>query len=382
MRLSCMRLETIVRSAHKLLIFIFAAASTPLCIADGLEDLGKALFDDVNLSQNRTLACATCHAPDFAYTDTRPGTLRQGVSTGDDGLSLARRHTPTLTYIDHTPPFAATIDGSYEGGFFYDGRAASLAEQAQGPLLSPLEMGMPDTTAIAARITENVGYVQALKSLFGPDVMDSPATIFKAVTSALSAFQMSGTTSSFDSKYDRYLAGEEALNPLEEQGRLLFFSTLVNCNTCHLIDRLERETFTNYSYHNIGIPANASLARIYATDLGLAEHPEVEDPKTRGQFKVPTLRNIAVTAPYMHNGVFKELRTVLAFYNQFILQTPINPERGEIWRPPEVDENLSHDLLRRGQPLNPERMEAIMAFLMALTDKRYEPLLDQLYIQP
>jgi len=97
---------------------------------------------------------------------------------------------------------------------------------------------------------------------------------------------------------------------------------------------------------------------------------------------VPTLRNIAVTAPYMHNGVFKELRTVLAFYNPFILQTPINPESGNVWRPPEVDENLSHDLLRRGQPLNPARMEAIMAFLMTLTDKRYEPLLDQLYIQP
>ena len=207
---------------------------------------------------------------------------------------------------------------------------------------------MPDTTAIAARITENAGYIQALKSLFGPDVMDSPTTIFKAVTIALSAFQMSGTTSSFDSKYDRYLAGEEALNALEEQGRLLFFSTLVNCNTCHLIDRLKRETFTNYSYHNIGIPENVSLARIYAKDLGLAEHPEMEDPKTRGQFKVPTLRNIAVTAPYMHNGVFKELRTVLAFYNQFILQTPINPESGNVWRPPEVDENLSHDLLRRG----------------------------------
>ena len=128
--------------------------------------------------------------------------------------------------------------------------------------------------------------------------------------------------------------------------------------------------------HTYGVP-NMSVWR---RDVGyFIVSKDYEDV---GKFVTPTLRELKYTAPYMHNGVFKELRTVLAFYNQFILQTPINPERGEIWRPPEVDENLSHDLLRRGQPLNPERMEAIMAFLMALTDKRYEPLLDQLYIQP
>ena len=98
----------------------------------------------------------------------------------------------------------------------------------------------------------------------------------------------------------------------------------------------------------------------------------------KGKFKVPSLRNVAVTAPYMHNGVFKKLETAVHYYNQFIVNnrsTRTNPETGRAWAAPEVNENLSRELLRQGQPMDQQRLDAIVAFLKTLTDKRYEALL-------
>ena len=90
---------------------------------------------------------------------------------------------------------------------------------------------------------------------------------------------------------------------------------------------------------------------------------------------MPTLRNVAVTGPYMHNGVFKELRTVLEFYNQYIITNTYNPETGNPWRPPEVATNISHGLLSQGQPIDRYRIETLIAFLKTLTDRQYEHLL-------
>ncbi|MCH2186497.1 methylamine utilization protein MauG, partial [Myxococcota bacterium] len=140
------------------------------------------------------------------------------------------------------------------------------------------------------------------------------------------------------------------------------------------------EPFTNFQYRNIGIPANPALTRIHAEpDLGLLENPAVNDPTMAGKFKVPTLRNVAVTGPYMHNGVFKDLRTTIIFYNQHLVKSEAsltNPETGEAWGPAEVADNLDLELLRLGRPLEDRQIDALIAFLEILTDARYEHLLE------
>ncbi|MCE8470730.1 methylamine utilization protein MauG, partial [Rhodovulum sulfidophilum] len=143
------------------------------------------------------------------------------------------------------------------------------------------------------------------------------------------------------------------------------------------------ETFTDYSYHNIGVPANAAARAVNGAagpDLGLLANPAVEDPAAAGKFKVPTLRNVAVTGPYMHNGVFEDLRTVILFYNKYNSKAAarqIDPETGEAWAGPEVPGTLSMDKLTTGPALDDERIDALVAFLETLTDSRYEYLLDR-----
>ena len=115
-------------------------------------------------------------------------------------------------------------------------------------------------------------------------------------------------------------------------------------------------------------------------DLGLLENPAIDDPAEAGKFKVPTLRNVAVTAPYMHNGVFEDLETVVVFYNKFILTNPesqTNPETGKPWAEPEVPETVDLDLLSEGQPVSPLQVRPLVAFLETLTDQRYEHLLEE-----
>jgi cytochrome c peroxidase len=115
-------------------------------------------------------------------------------------------------------------------------------------------------------------------------------------------------------------------------------------------------------------------------DLGLLENPEVGDPAMAGKFRVPSLRNVAVTGPYMHNGVFQELATAILFYNRFTLsnrKSQTNPETGERWGEPEVAETVDLELLREGQPMADNYIVALVAFLTALTDQRYESLLDR-----
>ncbi|NKB99667.1 MAG: methylamine utilization protein MauG [Pseudomonadales bacterium] len=335
--------------------------------------LGEALFFETSLSGNRTQACATCHMPAVAFTDARPNQFDRAVSIGADGTTHGRRHTPTLSYIGQTPTFHLNDEGLYAGGFFYDGRAHDLPAQADGPIFSPLEMALASPVVLLDRIKENGPYAGAIERLFGSDVLTQPSRLVTAVAESLAAFQRSDAFSPFNSKYDRFLRGEADLTRLEEHGRLLFFSTLINCHSCHQLDHPTQETFTDYTYHNIGTPQNLSVNQ---ADFGLAENPIVQGPQHEGKFRIPTLRNIAITAPYMHNGVFRELETVLRFYNKYVMQAPTNPETGFPWGDPEVAENISLDLLRRGQPLDEYRIESLIAFLKTLTDEQFEHLLD------
>ncbi len=348
---------------------------------DGLAALGRALFFDTNLSEPRGQSCATCHDPAHAFADPRDNGVGGAFSRGADGRSLGRRNTPSIAYAASVPPFARAADGEALGGLFLDGRARDLAEQAAGPLLDPLEMALPDRAALLARLREQPRYVAAFAREFGSDALSDPAQALAAAGAALAAFQSGAPFMPFDSRYDRYLRGEVRLSEQEELGRRLYFSDLANCMSCHLLRRdgqTAGEPFTDHRYHNIGVPANPAAGAAVGVDRGLAENPRAAGAASAGRFRTPGLRNVAVTAPYMHNGVFARLETALAFYNHYIVdnaEVGINPETGRPWGPPEVGDNLAHELLGAGHPMDDERIAALVAFLRTLTDRRYEHLL-------
>ncbi|GLR64131.1 cytochrome-c peroxidase [Marinospirillum insulare] len=372
---------------------IFALASLafslPLAASSAVvekEQLGQALFFDTALSKNHTQSCATCHQAGQAFIDGRGKGVAAAVSLGDDGHSLGDRNAPTVTYTAAIPPFHLKTSGTYAGGLFLDGRAATLADQAEGPPLNPIEMGMTSAAEVVARLKLNPSYVQSFKQLYGEAVFADAETAYKAMADAIAAFERTELFNPYDSKYDRELRGEYTFTDEEELGRTLFFSQqFTNCNQCHQLETTPNragEVFTNFEYHNIGVPENKALRAmngVKVLDEGLFQHPDVNDPAQRGKFRTSTLRNVAVTGPYMHNGVFKDLRTVVLFYNKFnskAAKRQINPETGEPWGDPEIPENISMDLLTLGPALDDRRVDALVAFMKTLTDKRYEFLLE------
>jgi len=375
------------------LCWLSIVATIPICELSAAAEistqteLGRALFFDTNLSLNRTQSCSTCHEPGRAFTDGRDSGVDAAVSLGDDGKSLGDRNAPGLTYVTLIPEFHVDSDREYVGGYFLDGRAISMTAQAAEPFINPLEMALPDHGVLVNRVRENPAYVEAMQTLFSAEIFNDVEQALIAITSSIVEFERTDLFAPFDSKYDRYLRGEYELTETEEFGRLLFFSQLINCSSCHLADEREfeqRESFSNNLYHNIGVPPNNAvrdkngLSRAHR-DTGLLQNPAVDDPAQAGKIRVPGLRNVAVTGPYMHNGVFQDLETVIRFYNHFILdnqESMTNPETGERWRIAEVNENLALELLRDGQPMRDDMVTAVEAFLRTLTDKRYESLLE------
>lgn len=368
--------------------------------APTLAELGEELFFDANLSWNRTQSCATCHDPDHAFIDPRLGADGRiaAVSLGDDGVSIGDRNAPTAAYAALAPEFHVGTRArfnkqsrhrTYEGplgGMFHDGRAADLEAQAAGPPLNPIEMAMPDEASIISRIEENPRYVGAFRSLFGADIFDDPEAAYAAMARAIAAFERTDVFAPFDSKYDRSLRGEATLSFKELTGKSLFFSEFTNCAICHQLHgngdpvKKFRETFSGYEYHNIGVPVNDAVRAMNGVedlDLGLAFVPGFDSPENRGRFRVPTLRNVAVTEPYMHNGVFRDLKTTVLFYEHFIdpEDRAINPETEQPWRDPEIPETVSTELLKVGDPLTDDEVDALVCFLRTLTDQRYEPLI-------
>lgn len=361
--------------------------------------LGESLFFDENLSLNRTQSCATCHNPEHGFIDNRLASDGDvvAVSVGDDGVSLGDRNAPTAAYAAFAPSFGLAEHArfnsqqsdysGYVGGQFVDGREDNLQGQAGGPPLNPIEMGLTSKAQAVERLQENPLYVSAFKQLFGEALWDDPLQAYSALTESIAAFEQTSEFSPFDSKYDRSLRGEYFYDPLSKaaEGKGLFFSQqFTNCATCHQLkpNSHRQELFTSHEYHNIGVPVNRAVRAINGkandfVDQGLLDNPQVTDASARGKFKVPTLRNIAVTAPYMHNGVFKRLSTVIQFYDHYLINSEftINPETGDAWAEPEVPENISLTELEDGKKLTPEKVEAMVCFLYTLTDARYEHLI-------
>jgi len=357
--------------------------------------LGEAFFNDTNLSNTGHQACASCHDAAHAFSESRTLTAKNdfgAVSIGDDNASLGDRNAPTAMYASFFPAFhfddeAGEGEGSgglWLGGQFHDGRAEDLQAQARGPFLNPVEMQMPDSGSVVARVKANPDYVTQLEALYGKSVFDDDAAAYDAITDAIAAFEKSDVFAPFDSRYDRWLRGEATLTDLERQGLELFVrADKGNCAACHpnVGTGGAPALFTDATFDNLGVPVNTAvrtdpnnpLSGVAGyRDLGLGQ--TTGDPSLDGAFKVATLRNIAVTGPYMHNGVFKSLKAVVHFYNTRDVAGALNPETGQPWGTPEVPETMNVDELGN-LGLSDTEEDAIVAFLKTLTDARYESLL-------
>lgn len=350
--------------------------------------LGEKLFFDTILSKNGTQRCASCHNPEHAFVDSRDNGVKGAASLGDDGKSIGDRNAPTAAYAMFSPDFHFDSKKGYIGGQFLDGREADLKGQAGGPPLNPVEMGIPSKVFLATRLKNDAAYNKTFKSLYGDDIFKDSEKAYAAMAGAIAAFEKTETFAPFDSKYDRYLRDEYDLTVLEDLGRSLFFSNNNNnCASCHLLKKEDapREIFSNYKYHNIGVPQNHALMAKNVVDPktfidhGLLNNPAVTDKKYDGQFKVPTLRNIAVTGPYMHNGVFQKLSTVVEFYDKYVnKERTLNPETGKPWADAEVKVGKEDmKLLKEAKVLTERKVKALVAFMNLLTDKKYEHLIPE-----
>jgi len=373
-----------------------ATTETTPTTAISSEKLGEALFFDKTLSKTGQTNCATCHDPEHAFIDARfQGDVNQTIfvhgafSVGDDGVSLGGRNSPTAAYAMFSPTFTEQ-DGIYKGGQFHDGRAATLKIQAMGPPLDPAEMQMPDKAAVVERIQQNSDYVTQFKALYGDDVFESAENAYDKMAEAISDFERTEQFAPFDSKFDKWVAGEYTFNELEQKGYDLFNSDKTNCRLCHTVSSTgvntepKKEIFTNYEYENVGTPRN-SVAMNRRAELGLQAADAkyrglgkvVDDPTHDGKSRVQTLRNIAVTDPYMSNGQFQKLRTVLEFYDFMSGKGThdINPETGKAWGENDFPESINHEKLGATQALSDADIDALIAFLRTLTDEKYEPLM-------
>ena len=155
--------------------------------ANDLVNIGRMLFFDPNLSLNRTQACATCHNPGVAFTDSRENDVDSAVSLGGDGESLGDRNTPTLAYVSLTPDFGKDETGVFAGGLFLDGRASNLSEQSAEPFTNPIEMNLPDIAAVVERVRENPNYVDLFEAHFGMDVFSDDEKAFEAIRASIVA---------------------------------------------------------------------------------------------------------------------------------------------------------------------------------------------------
>jgi cytochrome c peroxidase len=351
-----------------------------------LEVLGQKLFEDVNLSEPAGQSCASCHDAAHAFIDPNQGKpTSQGVHPGVFG----KRNTPTAAYAKFSPAFHYDRGGgTYVGGQFLDGRASMLEDQAKQPFLNPAEMANLNQQAVVDKVRD-AAYAPLFLQVFGAGSLDDADQAYDRIVQAIAAFERTQTFAPFTSKFDYFLKGQAQLTAQEASGMALFTNPKKgNCAACHPIAPLADGTpplFTDFTYDNLGVPRNPDNP-FYGqgvgtnpdgwnfVDLGLGA--AVGLAAQNGRFKVPTLRNIAVTAPYMHNGYFTDLRAVVAFYNDRDVRPrcvdamwtrDVDAQGQGCWPEPEVAETVNHvELGHLG--LTDQEIDGIVAFLQTLTD--------------
>jgi cytochrome c peroxidase len=296
------------------------------------ERLGLRLFFDTTLSEPAGVACASCHDPRRAFTGNNSTLI--GVAVGSRSDQFGTRDAPTAMYLGTAPRFGSVErDGKRvpAGGLFWDGRADTLEEQAKQPFFNAVEMNNADTPALIAKVAKSA-YAAEFRKVWGEVIFDNPEAALDAVAGSIAAFERTRVFQPFTSKFDYVMRGEAQFTAPERRGLSLFtLRQKGNCAQCHSVDEASRDPqkslFTDFGFHALGlprskrIPKNADAAFI---DLGLCDRvpvslakgskPPAQDPAACGFFKTPTLRNITVTAPYMHNGFFDSLRDAVAFY--------------------------------------------------------------------
>lgn len=361
------------------------------------QKLGKKLYSDTDLSLNNNQSCATCHSLEVVKLADDSSTQSPGfvdafnvasgssVSAGSVAGFFGGLNAPSAGYAAFSPDFFLDeTEGLWIGGQFWNGRALNLEEQAKGPFLNPAEMAMPSRWAVISVIKERKKYVKLFNKVYGfdldavpsyplaPSDDGAPSSVYEAydlMADAIAAFERSSIFNRFDSKFDAVMAGKATFTDKEAMGFDMFVrEDKGNCAACHVVDKvlmpggdgvtLFPPMFTDFTYDNIGVPRNTSIPGNPPADIGLGA--TTGDSGDNGKHKVMSLRNIAVTGPWGHNGYFRTLEQIIHFYN-----TRDVPEEG--YAKPEVLENVnSAELGNLGMSSDEEH--AIEAFLLTLTD--------------
>ncbi len=313
-----------LRKVFLYVVPIFWASAVLLFAADkGIPqnevELGRKLFFDPILSKNRSLSCAGCHIPNRAFSDTMP------LSRGFDG-GLTLRNTPGL------------VSASSRTLMFWDGRAENLEAQVIHPLTHPVEMGM-NAADMEKRLRNDPAYKAAFRHIYR--AVPSVALLSKAIAAYERSLEW------YDAPFDRFMFGDtNAMSPAAQRGRDLFIGK-AGCFDCHF-----SPDFTADEYRNIGLFNGKNW-----NDSGRIRISG--KPEDLGSFRVPGLRNLSLTAPYMHNGAFPTLEAVVAYYNKPDDHVPDAINRDALIKP-----NLN---------LKAEEQADLVAFLKALTSSHFNP---------
>lgn len=292
--------------------------------------LGEQIFKDTSLSASGLQSCATCHVAPAAHAPDNDLPVQPGGPSLD---LMGTRQAPGIRYLARTPPFHFAPDGTPTGGFFWDGRSNTLAEQAAGPFLNPLEMAMPSKAAVVARL-QAAPYAAAFRQVYGTSIFSDPERAYLAMTQALQRYELEDAQfNAFTSRYDAYLRGQGTLTAQEARGLALFNNSQKgNCAACHpsaLGADGSLPLFTDFTYDVLGVPRNPLIpanANPAYFDLGLAARDKgdlADHRELYGAFKVPSLRNVARRRTFFHNGRFTSLRDAVTFY----IHRDIHPER-------------------------------------------------------
>lgn len=302
--------------------------------SEAKKELGKMLFFDPRLSKSKQISCASCHDPELAWGDGRTISYGHNRQTG-------KRNSPSLLNI------------GYHSVFFWDGRAASLENQALGPITDPVEMAATETISI-----KNIKKIKGYKPYFREAFGDEKITI-ERILKAIATYER--TITSKKSKFDSFIDGKSDILTDEEVIGLHLFRTKARCINCH-----NTPLFSNQKFHNVGL---SYYGRTFE-DLG--KYNITHKKEDVGKFKTPSLREIGRTAPYMHNGLMPNLEGIIEMYNAGMPRV----------KPKENQKNDSlfpvTDPLLKKLNLTKKEQNALKAFLLTLSSSPRREILPKL----
>ena len=380
-----------------------------------MEELGKRLFFDRDLSSPAGQECAVCHGLSVGFTGpsehfNKTGGVYEGAVEGRFG----NRKPPASAYAGDSPKLHLTPGGEFVGGLFWDGRATGdvlgdpLAEQAMGPFLNPLEQNLPEAKSLVLAVKRS-NYAGLFEKIFGPGSLDAdkdPEGAYAKIGRAIAAYERSAEVNTFSSKFDDFwraasgkgleveTIGESSLKDFRNLGLaekelrgLVLFNSKGLCANCHVLTPAggKPPVFADYKYDNLGIPRNPENPfygqdKIYNpdgkkwVDPGLGGFLETVEKYKKyaaanyGRHRTPTLRNVdkrpspEFVKAFMHNGYFKSLKDIVHFYNT-------RDVAGAGWPPPEVAANVNRTEMGN-LGLTGDEEDAIVDFMKTLTDRR------------